>query len=137
MTRIVPCHRLHHILVCGVTKHLSSQYSQALLDSVKCARLVIRDIGENGKKIVETSANNPQSPANDLQRLVENCLHSYSMTFETVSLEKTISKCVSSTLFSLIRIERICFTTKRIHAVDKSKKQSKLGYHSDSEDDFE
>ena len=43
MMRIVPKRQhmeMHHIVVCGVTKHLSEQYSQSLLDSVKCARYV-------------------------------------------------------------------------------------------------
>ena len=103
MLRILTPDPVHHMVVCGVTKHLAGQYSQEIVDCVKVGRRAAQQWCQRGQLSDEDTS--------------------------------AMDTCVASTLYSLLRIERICFTSKRIQNVVKTSNRLRNSNDSDDEDD--
>ena len=132
MLRVVPeaGPDLHHLVVCGATRALASQYSRALVDSVRAAALLARDLCAK-RKAVKTTCN-----ANDpVKKAFKDSIRDYDISFDSETLREAVQGCVMRTLLSLVRIERICYTNKRI----VKKRRNRVGYKHDmdSEEDSE
>ena len=132
MLRLLPeaCPGLHHLVVCGATRALASQYSRALVDSVRAAALLARDLCAK-REAVKTTC-----PVRDpITKAFEDSIRDYNISFDSETLREAVRSCVMRTLLSLVRIERICYTKKRI----VKKKRNRVGHRrdTDSEDDSE
>ena len=132
MLRVVPeaGPDLHHLVVCGPTRVLASQYSRALVDSVRAAALLARDLCAK-RKAVKTTCH----VKDPITKAFEDSVRDNDISFDSETLREAVRGCVMRTLLSLVRIERICYTNKRI----VKKKRNRVGYKrdTDSEDDSE
>ena len=132
MLRVVPeaGPDLHHLVVCGPTRALASQYSRALVDSVRAAALLARDLCVKREAVKTTSR-----VRDPITKAFEDSIRDYGISFDSETLREAVRGSVMRTLLSLVRIERICYTNKRIVI----KKRNRVGYKCDmdSEDDSE
>ena len=127
MLRVVPeaGPDLHHLVVCGPTRPLASQYSRAMVDSARAAALLARDLCAKTTCCIK----------DPITKAFEDNIRDYDITFDSETLREAVRGSVMRTLLSLVRIERICYTNKRI----VKKKRNRVGYRrdTDSEDDSE
>ena len=130
MLRLLPeaCPGLHHLVVCGATRALASQYSRAMVDSIRSAGLLAKDLCTK-RKAVRTTCH----VKDPISKAFEDSIRDYDMNFDSETLREAVRGCVMSTILSLVRIERICYTTKRI----VKKRNNRVGFKRDStcEDD--
>ena len=70
-----------------------------------------------------------------ITKAFEDSIRDYDISFDSETLREAVRGSVMRTLLSLVRIERICYTNKRI----VKKKRNRVGYRrdTDSEDDSE
>ena len=132
MLRVVPeaGPGLHHLVVCGATRALASQYSKALVDSVRCAALLAKDLCSQ-RKAVKTTC----SVKDPISRMFDDSVRDYDMSFDSEALKEAVRGCVMRTLLSLAKIERICYTSKRI--VKNMRNRVAYKHDTDSENDSE
>ena len=132
MLRVVPeaGPDLHHLVVCGATRALASQYSRALVDSVRAAAMLASDLCAK-REAVKTTCRDKDT----ITKAFEDNIRHYDISFDSETLREAVRGCVMRTLLSLVRIERICYTNKRI----VKKRRNRVGYKrdTDSEDDSE
>ena len=97
----------YHIVVCGVSRVLSEQYSVNMTDCLKTARTCVTDRCHN----VDTDHDDDTD--DDVVKMVFDMMDSVG-SWESRQLRQTVMMSVMTSLFSLLRIERICYTNKRI-----------------------
>ena len=91
------------------------------MDSVRSAALVARDLCTRREVVTKRTKDS-------VSRMFEDSLRDYDMSFDSVCLREAVRGCVMRTVLSLARVERICYTGKRI-----VRSSNRLGHKPQSE----